>query len=131
MNQSQKMRQAIDTIVIPFLFDLGFSGIYPVFTREEDGAVLSFLSGGDGCSFSAEIKTEKGVRPLPGIHGGKFWYTGLYRSFSLRSFPFAYRPTVEEGIKKKWYESKVLSGGDETVAYAAAALCRQVGDALK
>ena len=136
MNQNQKMRSVIDTTVLPFLSELGFSGSYPCLEKEENGITrsVSFHPAEDGCSFTVTVNDGKKEAALPGMYGGAFRFGVLYRKLSLSPFPFSYRgadPEDENGIRKKWYEMKVLSGNEEMLSDVAEILCRQLEKALK
>ena len=136
MNQNQKMRSAIDTVVLPYLADLGFSGSYPRFEKEEDGGTrtVSFHPAPDACSFTVTVSDGKKETALPGMYGGAFRFGILYRKFSFSPFPFSYRgtdPDEENCEKKKWYEAKVLSGDEGMIGKVTEILCRQLEKALK
>ena len=136
MNQNQKMRAMIDTTVLPYLSELGFSGSYPRLEKEENGVLrtVCFHPADDGCSFTVTVNDGKKESALPGTYGGAFRFGVLYRKLSFSPFPFSYRgadPEDENGISKKWYETKILSGNEEMLSKVAQILCRQLEKALK
>lgn len=136
MNQNQKMRSAIDSTVLPFLFELGFAGSYPCFTKENDGKkqCVFFRPSEDGCSFSVSVRNGKREHTLPGMYGGQFRFGTQYRHLSFARFPFSYRgvePDDDECGKKKWYEKRILSGSDRIIGEITEVLCRQLRAALE
>lgn len=161
MSQSQKMRSALNNLVIPKLLDRGFEGKYPHYKKIYDDRIelLTFETNKWGNSFTIEVSTVflpssnrdsnvigSEIPPveelnvwntsnsyrLKGMFDGWFYYTDVYEK-NIFSKP-TYNAVSETNAKTyepQQYEKLVQKADDEIYVKVCEEVNKQMEEAYK
>ncbi len=160
MSQAQKMKSALNKLVIPKLLEQGFEGEYPHYKKIYDDRIelLSFQTNKWGNSFTVEVSTVflpssnrdsnvigSEIPPieelnvwntnnryrLDGTFDGWFYYTDVYQSTINPEFYNAVSETKAKTYVPQRYEKLVQKADDELYAKICAEVNKQMQDAYK
>lgn len=160
MSQSQKMRSALNKLVIPKLLERGFEGKYPHYKKIYDDRIelLVFDTNNWGNSFIVEISTvflpsskrknnfsdsknkdydnatvwDTNLRyRLKGMFDGWFYYTDVYQSTTNPEFFNAVSETKAKTYVPTRYEKLVQKADDEIYVKVCEEVNKQMENAYK
>lgn len=160
MSQAQKMKSALNKLVIPKLLEQGLEGKYPHYKKIYDDRIelLSFQTNKWGNSFTVEVSTVflpssnrdsnvigSEIPPieelnvwntnnryrLDGTFDGWFYYTDVYQSTINPEFYNAVSETKAKTYVPQRYEKLVQKADDELYAKICAEVNKQMQDAYK
>lgn len=160
MSQSQKMKSALNKLVIPNLLDRGFEGKYPHYKKIYDDRIelLTFQTNKWGNSFTVEVSTvflpsskrnnnfcdsknkdydnatvwDTNYRyRLKGMFDGWFYYSDVYEDCLFSNTYNGVSETKAKTYVPQWYEKLVQKADDEIYAKVCAEVNKQMENAYK